>query len=87
MMRNLNLSMPTHLTEALRTNLSGGKTISQLLTEAAATVSFMSYVSMKSCRIRRCAFSPCVNSAAYRRLQPLRCVRLVSNARSRSTAE
>lgn len=42
MMANLNLSMPTHLTEALRTNLSGGKTIAQLLSEAAALVSFMS---------------------------------------------
>lgn len=41
MMRNLNLSMPTHLTEALRTNLSGGKTVAQLLSEAAALVSFM----------------------------------------------
>jgi glyoxylase-like metal-dependent hydrolase (beta-lactamase superfamily II) len=27
MMRNLNLTMPTHLTEALRTNMSGGKTV------------------------------------------------------------
>ena len=27
MMRSLNLSMPTHLTEALRTNMSGGKTV------------------------------------------------------------
>ena len=42
MMTQLNLSMPTHLTEALRTNLSGGKTIAQLLSEAAALVSFMS---------------------------------------------
>ena len=42
MMRNLNLTMPTHLTEALRTNLSGGKTITQLLAEAAQVVSFMS---------------------------------------------
>ena len=42
MMRDLNLSMPTHLTEALRTNLSGGKTIAQLLSEAAAQVPFMS---------------------------------------------
>lgn len=42
MMRNLNLSMPTHLTEALRTNLSGGKTIAQLLSEAASLVSFLS---------------------------------------------
>jgi len=42
MMCNLNLTMPTHLTEALRTNLSGGKTVAQLLAEAAATVPFMS---------------------------------------------
>lgn len=48
MMRNLNLSMPTHLTEALRTNLSGGKTISQLLAEAAAVVPFMSLAELKS---------------------------------------
>ena len=48
MMRNLNLSMPTHLTEALRTNLSGGKTIAQLLSEAAATVSFMSLDELKT---------------------------------------
>lgn len=48
MMRNLNLSMPTHVTEALRTNLSGGKTINQLLAEAAATVSFMSLAELKS---------------------------------------
>jgi glyoxylase-like metal-dependent hydrolase (beta-lactamase superfamily II)/rhodanese-related sulfurtransferase len=48
MMRNLNLSMPTHLTEALRTNLSGGKTITQLLAEAAAVVSFMSLDELKA---------------------------------------
>ena len=42
MMRNLNLTMPTHLTEALRTNMSGGKTVAQMLAEAAATVPFMS---------------------------------------------
>lgn len=48
MMRNLNLSMPTHLTEALRTNLSGGKTIAQLLSEAAALVSFMSLEELKA---------------------------------------
>jgi len=41
LMRNLNLSMPTHLTEALRTNLSGGKTVGQMLAEAAASVPFM----------------------------------------------
>lgn len=48
MMRNLNLSMPTHLTEALRTNLSGGKTVAQLLAEAAAVVPFMSLDELKS---------------------------------------
>jgi glyoxylase-like metal-dependent hydrolase (beta-lactamase superfamily II)/rhodanese-related sulfurtransferase len=41
MMRNLNLSMPVHITEALRTNMSGGKTVAQLLAEAAASVPFM----------------------------------------------
>jgi rhodanese-related sulfurtransferase len=42
MMHALNLSMPTHITEALRTNMSGGKTVAQMLTEAAAIVPFMS---------------------------------------------
>jgi glyoxylase-like metal-dependent hydrolase (beta-lactamase superfamily II)/rhodanese-related sulfurtransferase len=41
MMRSLNLTMPTHVTEALRTNMSGGKTVAQMLAEAAATVPFM----------------------------------------------
>ena len=48
MMRNLNLSMPTHITEALRTNLSGGKTVAQMLAEAAASVPFMSLIELKS---------------------------------------
>lgn len=47
MMGSLNLGMPTHLTEALRTNMSGGKTIAQLLSEAAAKVSFMSMEELK----------------------------------------
>ncbi len=42
LMAKLNLAMPTHLTEALRTNLSGGKTVAQMLAEAAAVVPFMS---------------------------------------------
>ncbi len=42
MMRQLNLTAPTHLTEALRTNMTGGKTVAQLLTEAAAKTPFMS---------------------------------------------
>jgi glyoxylase-like metal-dependent hydrolase (beta-lactamase superfamily II)/rhodanese-related sulfurtransferase len=48
MMRNLNLSMPTHITEALRTNMSGGKTVNQMLSEAAAVVPFMSLAELKA---------------------------------------
>jgi glyoxylase-like metal-dependent hydrolase (beta-lactamase superfamily II) len=40
-MKSLDLAMPTHITEALRTNMSGGKTVAQLLSEAAAKVPFM----------------------------------------------
>ena len=47
MMRSLNLKMPTHITEALRTNMSGGKTVAQMLAEAAATVPFMSLAELK----------------------------------------
>ena len=42
MMQSLNLTMPTHVTEALRTNMTGGKTVAQMLSEAAAMVPFMS---------------------------------------------
>ncbi len=42
MMQHLDLAAPTHLTEALRTNMSGGKTVAQLLADAAARVPFMS---------------------------------------------
>lgn len=42
MMGNLDLNMPTHVTEALRTNMSGGKTVAQMLAEAAEAVPFMS---------------------------------------------
>jgi glyoxylase-like metal-dependent hydrolase (beta-lactamase superfamily II)/rhodanese-related sulfurtransferase len=48
MMRGLNLSMPTHLTEALRTNMSGGKTVAQMLMDASAVVPFMSLSELKS---------------------------------------
>ena len=48
MMRNLNLTMPTHVTEALRTNMSGGKTVAQMLAQAAANVPFMSLVELKA---------------------------------------
>ncbi len=41
MMRCLNLSAPDHMTAALRANMCGGKTVDQLLGEAAAAVPFM----------------------------------------------
>ena len=40
--------MPTHITEALRSNMSGGKTVAQLLAEAAAKVPFMSLAELKA---------------------------------------
>lgn len=42
MMQRLDLAAPTHLAEALRTNMSGGRTVAQLLAEAAGKVPFMS---------------------------------------------
>ena len=48
MMDNLNLTMPTHITEALRTNMSGGKTVARLLAEAGASVPFMSLEELKA---------------------------------------
>jgi glyoxylase-like metal-dependent hydrolase (beta-lactamase superfamily II)/rhodanese-related sulfurtransferase len=47
MMHSLNLSMPTHLTEALRTNMSGGKTVAEMLGDAAAIVPFMALTELK----------------------------------------
>jgi len=48
MMNSLNLSMPTHITEALRTNMNGGRTIAELLSEAAAAVPFMSLAELNA---------------------------------------
>jgi glyoxylase-like metal-dependent hydrolase (beta-lactamase superfamily II)/rhodanese-related sulfurtransferase len=48
MMQSLNLSMPTHVTEALRTNMTGGKTVAQMLSEATAGVPFMSLGELKA---------------------------------------
>jgi glyoxylase-like metal-dependent hydrolase (beta-lactamase superfamily II)/rhodanese-related sulfurtransferase len=48
MMRHLNLSAPTHLTEALRTNMTGGKTVAQLLAEASARTAFISLAELNS---------------------------------------
>lgn len=42
MMQALDLSAPAHLTEALRTNMSGGKTVAQLLAEASVKTPFIS---------------------------------------------
>ena len=42
MMRALNIQAPTHLTEALRVNMSGAKSVARLLAEASASVPFMS---------------------------------------------
>ncbi|HEY6897164.1 MAG TPA: MBL fold metallo-hydrolase [Rhodocyclaceae bacterium] len=47
LMGQLNLAMPTHITEALRTNLSGGKTVAQMLAEAAASVPFMAMAELQ----------------------------------------
>jgi len=48
MMQNLNLTLPTHVTEALRTNMTGGKTVAQMLSEAAAAVPFISLGELNS---------------------------------------
>jgi glyoxylase-like metal-dependent hydrolase (beta-lactamase superfamily II) len=40
-MRSLSLEMPEHLTEALRTNQTGGKTVAQIIDEAGRQVPFM----------------------------------------------
>jgi glyoxylase-like metal-dependent hydrolase (beta-lactamase superfamily II) len=42
LMRGLDIAMPQHLTEALRTNRTGGKTVKQLIGEAARDIAFMS---------------------------------------------
>ena len=52
MMKQLNLEAPTHLTEALRTNMSGGKTVAQLLSDAGAKVPFVSMAELAE-RVKR----------------------------------
>ena len=42
MMKGLNLELPTHLTEALRVNIHGGKPLCQLLEEAGGRIAFLS---------------------------------------------
>ena len=41
LMKGLDLKMPVHLSEALRTNRSGGKTVAQLLAEASRDIAFV----------------------------------------------
>ena len=48
MMEKLDLAAPTHLTEALRTNMSGGKSVAQLLAEAGARIPFMSLAELNA---------------------------------------
>jgi glyoxylase-like metal-dependent hydrolase (beta-lactamase superfamily II) len=48
LMRGLDLAMPKHLTEALRTNRSGGKTVKQLIAEAGRDIAFMSMDEVKA---------------------------------------
>jgi glyoxylase-like metal-dependent hydrolase (beta-lactamase superfamily II)/rhodanese-related sulfurtransferase len=52
LMRGLDLAMPQHLTEALRTNRTGGKTVKQLIAEASHDIAFMSMEEVKH-RIER----------------------------------
>lgn len=47
LMQTLNLKMPAHLTEALRTNRSGGKSIAQLIAAASARIAFMSIAELR----------------------------------------
>jgi glyoxylase-like metal-dependent hydrolase (beta-lactamase superfamily II)/rhodanese-related sulfurtransferase len=47
LMRGLDIAMPQHLTEALRTNRTGGKTVRQLLSEAAREIAFLSMEELK----------------------------------------
>lgn len=42
MMRALDIKAPTHLTEALRVNISGAKSVAETLAQAAASVPFLS---------------------------------------------
>lgn len=47
-MRALDLKAPTHLTEALRVNMSGKKSVAQILAEASAATPFMSMTELSA---------------------------------------
>src|SRR3546814_10016904 len=53
MMNRLNLSAPDHMTEALRTNMAGGKTVDKLLGEAAGKLPFMSLAELRTRLLER----------------------------------
>ncbi|MES1156574.1 MAG: rhodanese-like domain-containing protein [Alphaproteobacteria bacterium] len=48
MMRTLDLQAPTHLTEALRVNMSGGVSVASLIADATAAVPFISMTELKA---------------------------------------
>ena len=48
MMQRLNLDAPSHMTEALRTNMSGGVTVSELLSRAESTTPFMAMAELNA---------------------------------------
>lgn len=48
MMRSLDIKAPTHLTEALRVNMSGKKSVAQLLAEASGETPFMAMTELSS---------------------------------------
>ena len=50
-----NLELPRHVTEALRTNASGGKPVSQLIADAARAIAFMSIAELRRRVERRAA--------------------------------
>lgn len=51
MMKHLNLSAPKHMTEALRTNMTGARTVTQLLAEATARTPFVTLADLEA-RVR-----------------------------------
>jgi len=48
LMKSLDIAMPEHLTEALRTNRTGGTTVAQLIAAAARGIAFMSMSELHS---------------------------------------
>ena len=52
LMKGLDLAAPRHLTEALRTNRYGGKTVAQLIADASSSIPFMSMTDALDC-VRR----------------------------------